>query len=357
MSQQANDQAGLTGLLRGVDDVRSHIPSWMHRLSDAAEEAYRAKPNKDTLAMLLDADSTPGPQQAAAELHRLSSHRTLNAHVELLAQELKQAGESWAAASGGVDDLASEAETVGSHIQRALKELQGALQHALYLTYLDDARNAPVGETRDLRAYCQGWGLDDGQIDEIWLWVSQDPLRFGGEPLPLALDRQNGCVYPRAENRWKRWWLAAAPLWGGALAYTFVALAFLLLHKAGVTAWPHDWAWKMGVLVLFVALGAALHLAARAINVNYDDPIQVRAAGGVGDWLSLRWLGILQMYVPIVFVVGSLWGAGNVPESFQSLGTAILAGYSADSLFRAAVSNVQERAAKAGSAQGTASAA
>jgi hypothetical protein len=44
-------------------------------------------------------------------------------------------------------------------------------------------------------------------------------------------------------------------------------------------------------------------------------------------------------------VASSLWGAGNIPTSFQKLGAAILAGYSADSLVRAAASKLHSQAA------------
>lgn len=68
-------------------------------------------------------------------------------------------------------------------------------------------------------------------------------------------------------------------------------------------------------------------------------------AGGIINWLSLRWLGVLQYYLPVVFVVASLWGAGNVPDKFAQPGAALLAGYSADSAFGAAVSKLQSQAA------------
>jgi hypothetical protein len=64
-------------------------------------------------------------------------------------------------------------------------------------------------------------------------------------------------------------------------------------------------------------------------------------AGNIVNWLSLRWLAIVYLYIPIGFVVIGLWGAHNIPSTFQKLGTAILAGYSADSLLWAALSKLQ----------------
>lgn len=47
------------------------------------------------------------------------------------------------------------------------------------------------------------------------------------------------------------------------------------------------------------------------------------------------------MYLPVGVVVALLWGAGNAPTSFQKLGTAFLAGYSADSFVSAALSKAK----------------
>lgn len=179
----------------------------------------------------------------------------------------------------------------------------------------------------------------------MWLWLNQDPLRFGTKQLPLVLDTQNRCVYRRARRN-QRWWYAAAPLWGAALAFCLVALLFFVLQKAGLTSWPHSWGWKMVILFVFVALGALLHVGANAVNVNYDSPMTVYDAGGMVDWLSLRWIAVLRLYIPVIFVVAGLWGAKNIPGSFHALGTAILAGYGADSVFRTAVSSVQAQSSK-----------
>jgi hypothetical protein len=103
--------------------------------------------------------------------------------------------------------------------------------------------------------------------------------------------------------------------------------------------------WKMLVLVLFVAIGAVAHIGSQALNINYDNPMKVYDAGNLIDWLSLRWVSVLRMFIPVAFVVAALWGAGNIPTSFAKLGTALLAGYTADSAIRSALSNLQSRAA------------
>jgi hypothetical protein len=119
------------------------------------------------------------------------------------------------------------------------------MQHVRYFTFLNDARDARVGRPSEIDPYCKDWGLTDAQVDEVWLWLNQEPLRFGSKALPLVLDTQNRCVYHRAERFYLRWWCAAAAVRGAALSFGLVALLFFVLKKAGFTSWPSNWAWKM----------------------------------------------------------------------------------------------------------------
>jgi hypothetical protein len=164
----------------------------------------------------------------------------------------------------------------------------------------------------------------------------------------VALDTKNHLVYRLADSQPLRWLTASAAILGFGLVFGVVVLLFAVLHSAGLTKWPPNWGWKMIVLLLFVTLGAVTHLGSRVLNVNYDNPIKVYDAGNLINWLSLRWVAVIQMYIPIAFVASSLWGAGNIPTSFQKLGAAILAGYSADSLVRAAASKLQSQSAGRG---------
>ena len=338
--RRAAEAEPIDDALSTVQEIRSCIPAWMRALNDAITEAGKATPDVNTLKILLQCGEEVPPTVACA---KLAHPQILGSHAEFMSGALEDAARWWRAA---VDQVAGTPEyrTVSALLERAVVALGLALQHALYLTFLDDARRAPVGHPSDVATYCKNWGSGDAQIDELWLWLNQDPLRFGGEPLPLALDTANRVVYHTAENWYVRWACAAAPLWGGALSFGLVALLFFVLNKAGLTTWPHAWGWKMLVLFVFVVIGAILHLGARAVNINYDNPIRVYDAGGIVRWLSLRWLGVLQMYIPVTFVVAGLWGAKNIPTSFRALGTAILAGYSADSAFRAAFSSLQGQA-------------
>ena len=353
--QQELIRDGTSAALRTVEKIRSRIPSWQRSLGAAANEAGTAQPDwanvKEQLELVgstvaeaaeefaaRDQASSQAPQQ---ELHLLSAQLLLGSHSELLVQRLREA-DSWvtnATAAGGqfVPDR------VVKYVQQALAALAGAMQHALFLTLLGDLRTAHVGERRAVDEYCTSWGLSTAQVDMVWTWLSNDALRFGGEDLPVALDTQHRSAYRKADKQWKQVLTASTAVWGFALAFGLIVLLFAILNAAGVTQWPGKWTWKLVILLLFVTIGAVAHLGSRALNINYDSPMKVYDAGNIIDWLSLRWVSVIQMYIPIVFVVASLWGAGNIPTSFQKLGTAILAGYSADSLIRAAASKLQSK--------------
>lgn len=339
-----------------MDRVRSCIPSWQRSLSAAEREAGAAQPDWANIKGLLDAvgSSLAGAADEFAardaassgapepELHPLSAHMLLGNHAELLIRRLREA-DSWV--TGARQNAAAFVpDRVVTNVQQARAALAGAMQHALFITLLGEMRTAHVGERVAIEDYCSGWGLSAAQVDMVWSWLTNDPLRFGGEDLPVALDTQNRAVYRKAEGAPMRWLTASMPLVGFVLAFGLVALLFALLHTAAIATWPGKWGPKLVVLLLFVTIGAVAHLGSRILNINYDSPMKVYDAGSIVDWLSLRWVAVIQMYIPIVVVVASLWGAGNIPTSFQKLGAAILAGYSADSLIRAAASKLQSQA-------------
>lgn len=345
--------------LRIVDAVRARIPGWQRWLTAATNEAGAQTPDQALLLDILGQGATPGPDDYA---NRFDPGRKtwfdgrqpgagsdlfqspLGLHGFLLVLSLREVGFWWDQATKSAD--ARSFAAVKSNIAQASTAVARTMQHSLYLLFLDDVWQAHIGEKRVLSDFCTDWGLTPAQVDELWGWLTDDRPEFGPIKLPISLDTQNKCAYRNAsDDPQKRYLTASAPIWGGLIAFVIVVALFAVLHWAGLKAWPAKWVWKMLVLFGFVWLGAVMHLASKLLNVNYDNPIRIYDAGGSIDWLSLRWLGVLQMYVPVTVVVSTLWGAGNIPKSFQSLGTAILAGYSADSLFRASVSKVQSQSA------------
>ena len=328
-----------------VRTIRARIPGWQRALAAGAVEAGNQTPGYQRLEQLLTDVAEPGPAamgtslQQAAEREGTTPQASLGDHAALLEQALNAAGNAW---QRSLDAAAqSDREGVVSDVQVTQAALGAAMQHALFVTFADDVRNGHTGESRGIDDYCQGWGLSTAEVNTLWFWLLQDTLEFDGAPLPVVLDSVNRRAYKKTENTVFLYWTAAMPLVAGAAVFGLIALLFELLNAAGVTTWPREnWAWKMLVLVLFVALGALAHVGAQALNIKYDDPMKVYDAGNIIDWLSLRWIAVIRMYVPVAVVAASLWGAGNIPTSFQKLGTAILAGYSADSFVRAAVSKL-----------------
>ena len=173
----------------------------------------------------------------------------------------------------------SAAGDVFADAQSATRALDAAMQHELFLIFLDDVRDAHTGESRPIDDYAQAWGISTAQIDTLWQWLLQDRKEFDGKELPVALDSVNRCAYRKSEGGGFRLFTAAAPLWAGALVFGLIALLFAVLHSAGLTSWSHRWGWKLLVLLLFVALGALAHIGARVLNINFDDPMKVYDAG------------------------------------------------------------------------------
>lgn len=355
---------GVTNALLLVEEAQSKIPGWTTTLTRVAAEVNAPQPDPARLRLWLAVGNPPPPppppQQLAAQfaardaaseaapqeaLHQLTVRALLGEHAGLVIDHLGNAAAEWGLAATRIDGLPGTKQALIDDTANASAELASALQHALLLTFLAEARSLNVGQQREFTEHCKGWGLNSAQIDETWGWLTTDMPAFGGQELPLVLDTTARAAYKTEPSSRARWLLALMPLWGLIGVYGIVALLFALLRAADVKNWPSpDPGWKLLVLLVFVVLGASLHVGSRWINVNYDNPIKVYDAGGIINWLSLRWLGVLQYYLPVVFVVASPWGAGNVPDKFAQLGAALLAGYSADSAFGAAVSKLQSQA-------------
>jgi hypothetical protein len=336
-------------ILPAVVSIRARIPGWQRSLAAAAAEANHQPPDISKLQQLLSSTAT-GPARSADELQDTAAaaqstpQQSLGTHADLLHQRLLEAAEWWNRSL----DAANKSDASGalSSAQQAQASLDAAMKHVLFITFINDVRNGHVGESRGIDAYCAGWGLASSEVKMLWAWLKEDPLDFDGHELPVVLDTVNRCGYRRTDNPWFRFFTAMTSVWGAAVVFGLTALLFALLHAARLTSWPSACGWKLLVLLLFVALGALAHVGANSLDINYNDPMKVYDAGNLIDWLSLRWLAIIRLYVPVAVVLASLWGAGNIPTSFRALGTAVLAGYTADSFVRSALSRLQADAAK-----------
>ena len=96
----------------------------------------------------------------------------------------------------------------------------------------------------------------------------------------------------------------------------------------------------MILLDLLVLAGALVHIGITKnliTNIRFDAPLRVHVPSHGLRWLELRWVAVGMLFVPVLVTAGLLWAAGLDLSGNQDLVTALLAGYSADSLFAAAL--------------------
>ena len=347
---------GARTALSAARNIRASIPGWRRTVALAQAELSDPTPDFARVERTLadpDAETLRGAAQKVSEAGEHTAGGTdalVGEHAGLLVRAVDAAATSWDQTLTDARDR--DAIGVAKDLATAESCLERAMQHALFLTFLADVSAGHLGESFAIADYCAGWGLSATSLDSLWAWFQQDPCQFDGSAAPVALDTVNRIAYRKARTGWEMSWSASASVWGAAGVYLAVAILFAVLHAAGVTKWPGLWGWKLLVLVLFTSFGALAHVGSKALNVKYDNPMKVYDAGNLLDWLSLRWIAILRLYLPVAFVVAGLWGAGNIPTSFKALSTALLAGYSADSLFGAAISKLNSQATKSESPVG-----
>jgi hypothetical protein len=342
--------AGARAVLAAGRNVRACIPAWRRALAAALAEASGPTPDWARLQRILTNPDTDALHDAAQKIVDAGdgteggSDALVGEHAGLLTRAVNDTASRW---SESLTDVSNQdVAALKTDLAAADTVLERTMQHALFLTFLNDVSAGRMCQSFPFTDYCTGWGLSATSLDNLWGWLQQDPRQFDGTDLPVVLDTVNRCAYRKAITTWEKISSTSAALWGAALVFVIVAVLFTLLHAAQVTKWPGSWAWKLLVLVLFTSVGALAHVGAQALNVKYSDPMKVYDAGNIFDWLSLRWIAIVRLYLPVGFVVATLWGAGNIPTSFRALSTALLAGYSADSLLGAAISKLKSQAAK-----------
>jgi hypothetical protein len=276
-----------------------------------------------------------------------TAERLVGPQVETLALSLEACAGHWPHPGGPIsewpqapDELINTAETILSALNQAAKPLA-------ILLLIKRAIEARVGERVDVAAALGDWFVPDDQAPGIVAQLARDQPRLDEQPAPIIVDTKTGSLYRKPGSAWEQVWTETAAVWGTAAGLGLMIATFALLHAAHLTDWPHQWLSKMIVLYLFVVAGAAAHVGSLSLaQIRFDDPLRIYAASTGLDWLRLRWLSILRLMIPVVIVAGSLWGAGNIPNNFQDLGVALLAGYSADSIFRSSVARLASNSAK-----------
>jgi hypothetical protein len=270
-----------------------------------------------------------------------TAERLVGPQVETLALSLEACAGHWPHPGGPISAWPEDLDELIDTTDTLVNALQQAARPLAILLPIKRTVEARVGERVDVAAALGDWFVPAAEASGIVTQLARDQPRLDEQPAPIIVDSKTASLYRKPRNTWEQVWTETAALWGTVVGLGLLIAVFALLHAAHLTVWPHQWLAKMVVLYLFVVGGAVVHVASLSLaQIRFDDPLRIYAASTGLDWLRLRWLSILRLMIPVVIVAGSLWGAGNIPNNFQDLGVALLAGYSADSIFRSSVARL-----------------
>ena len=325
--------------LQKVRRIRSHTPSWNRWINEMATTATKsAEPAQDLpRARALEPPFPPHEATGLLDPNKLADHG------ESLITNLKELEVRWVQL---MDDTAS-AHDVQSAAAGAHRAADRVVQHCLFLIYLDEVRHDRVGARKPIAEFCDQWSLSKAQINQIWQWVCADApsARFAdGAEQPLVVDTDNRRVYRKPRGFWQHLYTNTAFLYGAGIVFMLLIALQALLHRTNsLLPKPHNWLAELAVVVLCVIAGALLHVAAKGLSgIHFDDKLSVYEAGEWTDWLALRWLAILRLYIPVLVVAGGLWVTGTRAGTLKDLSIAVLAGYGADSLMINGLTKIKE---------------
>lgn len=338
-------------VMERVDRVMSWLLEWRHAaraMKAAAVDGHVTASFKHSVYSATRLAEQWCPADGASYLMWSEESATravqlVGSHVERLAQKLSAAEVLWPAHKPfRGDERHATPSVIAEDMVPLLQALDEAIAHGAFLQLAWAVRSGHVSERFDVSDVIREWQLTPTAAKELRVWVQYELPRFDGKPLPCVTDATTGYLYRTPDSAWEKLFTTTAAIWGSAVVYGGIVGIFALLNAAGMTTWPTDWGYKLLVLYLFVVGGALAHVAAFSLgNIHFEDRLQIYAAVRGLCWLRLRWLAILRLFIPIAVVTGALWGAGNIPVTFQDLGVAILAGFSADSLLRLSLSRLQ----------------
>jgi len=277
----------------------------------------------------------------------LASDRSLaedvTQHLNKLVSDIRQAQAAWPSAKRR-DDAAAAAEA-------ALLEVQDIALQAAYIALPDRlVDHLEQRDTGDSIVFWQEFGDElatEEQGDQVLRWLAGSSRSAG-----MLVDPEEGVIYKVPSGK-KRLGMASAALWG-ALA----GLIPLTILSGGGSwlgipegDWPFaDWGDLIGLYVC-VVIGAGLHfLASMAKGIDFDGELAVTQSSRRIDWLAIRWGSVLTLFLPPLITTVGLGMTGLRPDTFENFATAVLAGYSADSLapiFMRRLGSSSEKTAKA----------
>ena len=172
-----------------------------------------------------------------------------------------------------------------------------------------------------------------------WLAVRPRVVQHG------LVDEKSRRIY-RTATPFGTIWRVALVLLAPAVAGALVYLAFWLLNRLNVDVGVTPDSGPIVLLFACVLTGATFHIGLLPKNIRFDGPMEPDQPGSAALWLSLRWTRIIRLLIPVMAVAAGLWVARLGLSSAQDVTTAVLAGYSADSLWSKGVDKFLENAGK-----------
>ena len=221
----------------------------------------------------------------------------------------------------------------------AMAALDDAILQAGYLTIpqrmAEKLATKHVGEHVDFGSEFGDQLASPEQCTTLLRWLAEHPREIQG-----LVDLRSGRVYRMSQTRRGRVARVGVLVWAPVLS----ALALWAVTSLGgwfdLEAWPSTQAGRVILLYLVVLAGALVHIGITKnliTNIRFDAPLRVHVPSRGLSWLELRWVAVGMLFVPVLVTAGILWGSGLGLTGTQDLVTALLAGYSADSLFAAAL--------------------
>ncbi len=294
-------------------------------------------------------------------------------HLTELVEELSIADEYWPAPEG----VPAGGQRVGEQLTGAqaslVATLERATQHVAVLLLWRKAQRAPLGVRVGIAEELSRWVLAPGDADKVKSWIAIAPPRFldvphrrGVAQLELGIAEvkmqptramSQGAIFGAPTSTRTKWAAVSTILWAPVAAILVLWLAISLLATAGFGGIDpvkfnlhfneHHAFWELVALFALVAGGAALHLASKSLAaVNFNDGLGIQGKDGrYSDWFAVRWTSLIRVLIPITVVAGVLQVTNASLADVEGISTALLAGFSADSILRSGLDRMAEKGA------------
>jgi hypothetical protein len=221
----------------------------------------------------------------------------------------------------------------------AVAALDDAILQAGYLTIpqrLDEKlATRHVGEHVDFASEFGDQLASPEQCAALLKWLGEHPREIQG-----LVDLHSGRVYRLSQTGRGRVARVGVLVWAPVLSALLLWGATSLGGWFDLEAWPETRAGRVILLYVLVLAGALVHIGITKnliTNIRFDAPLRVHVPSHGLSWLELRWVAVGMLFVPVLLTAGILWASGLDLTDTHDLVTALLAGYSADSLFAAAL--------------------